>query len=62
MTEYYKSIAMSEMVICLTLHFFRYTNELRNSALTKQQRKLFLFAALNIVCFWCCKTRGVSAC
>ena len=51
-------IELSEMVICLALFFFRHTNELRNFALTTQQRK-FLFAALNMVCFWCCKTRGV---
>ena len=49
---------MSEIVICLALYFFKATNELRNSALTKQQRKS-LFAALDIICSWCCKTRGV---
>ena len=35
-----------------------HTNELRDFALTTQQRK-FLFAALSMVCSWCCKTRGV---
>ena len=37
--------------------FYGNTNELRKLSLTTQQRKLF--AALNIVCFWCCKTRRV---
>ena len=52
-------IAMGEMVICLTLYFLGTTNELRNFALTTQQRKFFICSFEYLVCFWCCKTRGV---
>ena len=37
---------------------FRHTNELRNFALTHNNESS-LFAALNMVCSWCCKTHGV---
>ena len=35
-------VAVCEMVICLTLYFLGNTNELRNFALTTQQRKFFI--------------------
>ena len=52
------TIALSGMVICLTLYFFRHTNELQNSALTTQQ-KFFICSFEYLVCFWCCKTHDV---
>ena len=52
-------IAVSgNLLISLTLYFLGNTNELRNFSLTHNKEN-FLFAALNMVCFWFCKTRGV---
>ena len=64
---------MSEMVICLALYFFRHTNELWNSALTKQQRKFFictmeyglLLEAARLVVFrlvGCLRRNGLAGC
>ena len=53
------NFSVSEMVILFNTIFFRHTNELRNSALTTQQRKFFICSFEYLVCFWCCKTRGV---
>ncbi len=38
----YRIIAVREIVICLTLYFWGTTNELRNFALTTQQRNFFI--------------------
>ena len=58
----YQFIAVGEIVICLALYILGNTNELRNFALTTQQRRVFICSFEYLVCFWCCKTRGVSAC
>ena len=55
----YKCVALSEMVICLTLYFFKATNELRNYSLTHTITKVFICSFEYLVCSWCCKTRGV---
>ena len=40
--EGHQFVAVSEMVNCLALYFFKATNELRNYSLTTQQRKFFI--------------------
>ena len=42
--------------------FYGNRNELRNYSLVTHNNESSLFAALNMVCSWCCKTHGVSAC